>query len=207
MYGGACDQISDPHARALYTVLPPRTLDVCKCERPDRPDTCLVPYTCLVLPFRVLLIGPSMHVNLWFGFAQQVLPNFVSPPPGKSWSQWPPLASAIVDNAGRRTGPLPDPVAPALSPPAEPPRGSTGCLRLGAFPCVAGKVAQQWFLSGGSTPGDGKLTVLRSARTTTVANGSTLHSCMKTNYAVSHPADTCNLHNAEIDCAGGCAPL
>lgn len=80
-------------------------------------------------------------------------------------------------------------------------------MRLGAFPCVAGKAAQQWFLSDGAMPGDGKLTVLRSARATTTSNGSTLHNCMKTNYMVSHPANTCNLHNAEIDCAGGCAPV
>jgi len=144
---------------------------------------------------------------VWDDQRLQVLPNFVSPAPGKSWAQWPPAAAAIVGNAGRRTGPLPDPVAPVLSPPAGPPKGATGCLRLGAFPCVAGKAAQQWFLSDGTMPGDGTLTVLRSARTTTTSNGSTLHSCMKTNYLVSHPANTCNLHNAEIDCAGGCAPV
>jgi hypothetical protein len=75
-------------------------------------------------------------------------PTFVTPPPGEFWSAWPPAAAAIVANAGRRSGTLPDPVPLPLSPPAAPlPNGGDVCVRLAVLPCDPTNDAQRWFVS------------------------------------------------------------
>eukprot|EP00038_Savillea_parva_P009887 m.186474 g.186474 ORF g.186474 m.186474 type:complete len:922 (+) comp16782_c0_seq1:76-2841(+) len=92
---------------------------------------------------------------------------------------WPAPALAIIQNAGRRTsGNLPTTIAfPALSPPSPhwPPPNYTECHTHkpgppgppgGAFsakPCDPSAPSQQWVLSNGVTPGDGRVTNVKLA--------------------------------------------
>jgi len=133
-----------------------------------------------------------------------VAPDFNFSPKGKPWMTWPAPAAAIVANAGRRAGPLPAPVAPALSPPA-PAKGPgvAACQKFALQPCVPGRAAQRWTLSDGATPTNGKLTVVRSV----VATNATAHSCWKSTFQFSRQINACALHNAGVDCSSGCMPL
>jgi hypothetical protein len=128
---------------------------------------------------------------------------FNAPPKGQFWSEWPVGAAAIVANAGRRGGPLPPPIAPALSPPAPEAIPGGKCIRFASLPCVAGKPSQKWFLDDGVKPGDGKLTAVRSGITT---NSSTF-SCWKPQFNFVKNKNTCQLHSSEIDCSTGCSPI
>ena len=136
-----------------------------------------------------------------------VAPAFHYSPKGKPWSAWPAPAAAIVANAGRRSGALPEPVAPAISPPVPAKSApSTSCHRFAMMPCVGGKAAQRWTLSPGATPTNGKLTVVRSAVLTNPSNA-TSNSCWEANFMFSHSVDACSQHNGAVECANGCMPL
>lgn len=136
-------------------------------------------------------------------------PRFFTPPDGTTWTEWPDEAAAIVANAGRRHGSFPALIAPALSPPAtKMPNGNNVCIRLGVQACASWNSAQKWSLSDGVTPGDGKLTVIRSA----VPTNSTMHSCWKAQLQrekaqFGMPSVQCELHNQGVMCEDGCMPL
>lgn len=90
---------------------------------------------------------------------------------------WPQKAQAIVSNAGKRNN-FPIPVAPRLSPPAQPwpPPGHKDCKPKkppgppgppnGAFvasTCNSSRITQQWILSPKVVPGDGSVTNIQLA--------------------------------------------
>lgn len=98
----------------------------------------------------------------------------------KSGEPWPAAAQAIISAAGRRSGPLPTPMAPALSPPAPhwPPPNYTECNTpkpgppgppapphgsFTAAPCNPGSASQAWTLSPGVAPGDSHATNVQLA--------------------------------------------
>jgi hypothetical protein len=102
-----------------------------------------------------------------------ITPTFVTPPPGEFWSEWPPAAAAIVANAGRRSGALPDPVPLPLSPPAAPlPNGGDVCVRLAVLPCDPTNDAQRWFVSvdaEGAPVRTRSITFFRSVKTSRIS--------------------------------------
>ena len=77
------------------------------------------------------------------------------------------------------------------------------CIRFASLPCVAGKPSQKWFLGSGVTPGDGKLTAVRSA----VPTNSTMFSCWKPRFSFVKKKNSCQLHSSTVDCSDGCLPL
>ena len=120
---------------------------------------------------------------------------------------WPTEAAAIVANAGRRSGKdLVRPTVPPLSPPVPPgPAGLPSCIRFGIQPCVVGKKSQQWLLSAGVKPGDGKYTTVQSADATG-SGGRDGGSCMATQVAPLKKSCNANNHGT-VDCVQDCKPL
>jgi hypothetical protein len=121
---------------------------------------------------------------------------FVAPPKGQFWQEWPAPAAAIVASAGRRTGKLPPPVAPALSPPItkQQQAGTPKCVRFGANSCVVGKPSQSWFLESGVKPGSP--TTVRSA----VHYNATAYSCWHAQFNYVKSKGSCALHNTGVAC-------
>ena len=89
---------------------------------------------------------------------------------------WPAPAAAIIANAGRRIGELPEAVAPAISPPSPswpPSKNYTPCNNPAPGPpgpprgqfttqlCRQDAAGQSWELSPGVVPGDEKITNVR----------------------------------------------
>lgn len=102
-------------------------------------------------------------------------------------------------NTGRRSGAIPDPVPPALSPPAAPlPSDGNVCVRLAVLPCDSSNDAQRWFVSvdADGKPVMEKPTSVRSA----VYTNATMRSCWRAQFQRQQPANTCALHNAHVLC-------